>query len=213
MTHYILLGSTGIYAGKGVFDHQSEATNRSPRWEAEEELLRRYAGCVLNLAGLWGEPERDGRIWDLVVPDSKEGVGAKASVHWVHGRDVSWAVVGVHRKFVGERWLVSDGGVYDWWDVLWREARRLEGRGKRDDVVQGQQPKDGEGEGGLKYRKWVLELMQHEGVRCLPRTGDELGRRLDARAFWKWIGTTPMEERFGMQNVRERQDGDEKGKF
>ena len=85
-THYILLGSTGIYSGKGVFDHQSEATNRSPRWEPEEKLLRKYAGCVLNLAGLWGEPERDGRVWDLVVPDSKEDMPRRRAPHAAHQR-------------------------------------------------------------------------------------------------------------------------------
>ena len=157
---------------------------------------------MLNLAGLWGEPERDTRIWDLVVPDSKEGVGGKGSVHWVHGTDVSLAVIGVHRKFVGERWLVSDGTVYDWWEVLWREAARLQGRGKRDEVDQRSKDEGGRVESGLKYRSWMLELMNDNEVSCLPRTGDELGRRLDARAFWKWIGTTPMKERFGMQNVK-----------
>ncbi|KAK0508692.1 hypothetical protein JMJ35_008968 [Cladonia borealis] len=51
---------------------------------------------------------------------------------------------------------------------------------------------EGGGDGvGLEYEKWVLELMEEEGVRALPRDGERLGRRLDGRGFWKAVGGWP----------------------
>ncbi len=181
-TNWILLGSTGVWQGGGWFDHQSEITSRGERVEAEEQMLD-MQGCVMNLAGLWGEPDRDGKKWDRAVPKTKEELGEKGTVHFINGRDVARGVIAVSEKFTSERWLVSDGRVYDWWDLVWGEedVERLDGR-------------LGEGE---RYRRWLLELMEEKGFRALPREG-LTGRKLDTRAFWKWIGIEPDGGRFKM---------------
>lgn len=129
----------------------------------------------MNLAGLYGGAERQPRGWVGRVARSKEEVRGKGGLHLIHGRDVARGIVAVHRCFEGvggKRWIVSDLRVYDWWELVlsW-------GRG-------------GEGE-GLQYEKWVLELMEEEGVRALPRDGERLGRRLDGRGFWKAVGGWP----------------------
>lgn len=63
----------------------------------------------------------------------------------------------------GRRWIVTDGRVYDWWEVV---------------MVFGKE----------RERGWVGELMRERGVRGLPREGRELGRRLDGGAFWGAVG-------------------------
>ena len=36
-------------------------------------------------------------------------------LHLIHGKDVARAIVAVHGQFQkGERWIVTDGGCYDW---------------------------------------------------------------------------------------------------
>ncbi|EHY52290.1 hypothetical protein ABEF92_000745 [Exophiala dermatitidis] len=42
-----------------------------------------------------------------------------------------------------------------------------------------------------QYRQWILELMEEHHVRGLPRSIDQLGRKLDARDFWKAVGILP----------------------
>ncbi|KAL2403091.1 hypothetical protein ABEF93_007250 [Exophiala dermatitidis] len=42
-----------------------------------------------------------------------------------------------------------------------------------------------------QYRQWILELMEEHHVRGLPRSMDQLGRKLDARDFWKAVGILP----------------------
>lgn len=184
--HYILLGSTGEYKGPGWHDHTSTPTSNppSPRWQAETALLG-LGGCVLNLAGLMGEPERDGKIWARAVPRSKDGVREKGSVHFIHGADVARGVLAVHGRFEagkGRRWMLTDGRVYDWWDLIWGNADGLDGRQEA--------PKEG------GYRAWVAELMREEGVRALPREGQVLGRRLDSRAFWEAFKLVPQARGF-----------------
>ncbi|ETN38692.1 uncharacterized protein HMPREF1541_06729 [Cyphellophora europaea CBS 101466] len=186
----ILLGSTGEYRGPGWHDRTSTpAGPPSERWQAENALLAlpRRNGCVLNLAGLMGEPGRDAKIWDRAVPTTQDGLRAKASVHFVHGRDVARAVVAVHKRFaeaMGQRWVLTDERVYDWWELAWAEASRLDER-----LVQEERRAGG-------YRRWIVELMQEEGVRALPRDGEVLGRRLDSRGFWQAFGIVPEERAF-----------------
>lgn len=145
---------------------------------------------MLCLAGLWGG-ERHPRNWIARVAGTKEALRAKGSLHLVHGRDVARAVVGAMWGLGGEgegaevgekregkegeergeeetgvggrRWIVTDGRVYDWWEVV---------------MVFGKE----------RERGWVGELMRERGVRGLPREGRELGRRLDGGAFWGAVG-------------------------
>ena len=195
-TQWILLGSTGVYSASPEqdfqwFDNESECTTKNERWEAEQALLEEYQGCVLNLAGLYGEPGRDGKIWERAVPRSKEGLSSKRSVHFIHGRDVARVILRVAKRFTSDRWLVADGRVYDWWELVWDNAEKLESLLDKDAT-----PVKGSGQEEWTYRKWVLNLMQEQKVRALPRPVEMLGRGLDSRAVWRSLEIVPMEAKF-----------------
>ena len=102
--------------------------------------------------------------------------GTQGSIHMIHGLDVSRAVLAVHANFeraAGERWLLTDGRVYDWWDwaFSWGE--------------EGKQP------------RWVRELMNETGVRALPRSPEVIGRAMDSREFWNTFELEPVKGRLG----------------
>lgn len=93
-------------------------------------------------------------------------------LHLIHGQDVARAILAVHlnpSKTVGQRWLLSDGRVYDWWDIAsaWSEEKA----------------------------QWVRELMRDESVRALPREISTLGRALDSRDFWDTFELVPVKAR------------------
>lgn len=193
---WVQLGTTGVFTAAGWNAAEDTAPDVAghERAQAEDDLLRCGGGAVLHLAGLYGAG-RDPRNWLVRVARSKDAVRAKGALHLVHGRDVARAVVAMHRAFTpGRRWIVTDGRVYDWWDLMqsWgaeaRERERAKARG------------EGEGGGrmgeeeidGLEYERWVAELMREEGVRALPRGVERLGRVLDGRAFWEAMGTWPV---------------------
>lgn len=181
VTNWILLGSTGIYTSEGWNDRNSEYDKTNARAVAEDELLE-LGGCVLCLAGLYGA-NRQPRNWLTRVAKTKEEVRGKKALHLIHGEDVARAVVGTHRKFYGgERWIVTDLFVYDWYSLFWELG---------DEVEDAYRGLAAEGE-PLTYRKWVFECMHEDGVRALPRDRSDLGRVLDSRAFWKAIGMWPM---------------------
>ena len=184
--HFIQLGSTGIWQ---VPTTALWTTRHSPyntsyeRVQAEDELLK-LGGCVLNLAGLWGG-ERQPRNWLGRVAKTKEDVKYKNSLHMIHGLDVARAIVAVTQKWDaarGQRWMLTDGFVYDWWSLLagWADAGQDDGKADR-------KPKE--------QAEWVRELMQEEGVRALPRPFDMLGRCYDSREFWEVFGLTPIKAR------------------
>jgi hypothetical protein len=181
--HFLQLGSTGIFTAPHWNTSTSPYDTTNPRAIAEDELLS-LGGCVLNLAGLYGG-SRDPRHWLTRVATNKEQVRGKKALHMIHGEDVARAVIAVYRGFTpGKRWLVADLHVYDWWDLFveWgveAEERRVEGGGE-------------EGE-KLEYRKWVLECMEEDGVRALPRETGSLGRILDSRDFWLHFKTWPSQ--------------------
>lgn len=167
---------------------------------------------MLCLAGLWGG-ERHPRNWIARVAGSKEALAGKGSLHLVHGRDVSRAVVAAHlalngvdsseakdkkgtaegggemaergegRGLGGKRWIITDGRVYDWWEVV---------------MVFGTE----------RERGWVRELMRERGVRGLPREGRELGRRLDGGAFWGVVGGEGGEGLFAGEDGSGKEDGE-----
>ncbi|KAH0612845.1 uncharacterized protein H6S33_009225 [Morchella sextelata] len=171
--NFIQLGSTGIWTAPGRTTRHSPYDTTNARAIAEDALLA-LGGAVLNLAGLWGG-ERDPRNWVGRVAATKEMLRVKESLHVVHGVDVAWAVVSLLRRFTpGERWIVSDMRVYDWWDLA--SAWGSGGTG---------------GEKKGEQMKWVLEMMEEGGVGALPRCG-EGWRRLECADFWRMAGRGPL---------------------
>ncbi|KAH6847658.1 hypothetical protein B0I37DRAFT_149338 [Chaetomium sp. MPI-CAGE-AT-0009] len=165
--------------------HSPYATD-NPRAIAEDEL-RALGGCVLCLAGLWGGA-RNVRGWAGRVAPDKAAVRGKGSLHLIHGVDVARVVVRIveadgedgdgegwwERVGRGQRWLVTDGFVYDWWALLAGWAEREDGGGVTEQAG------------------WVVELMREEGVRALPRSMEVLGRCYDTREFWEAWGLVPL---------------------
>ncbi|CZT42044.1 uncharacterized protein RSE6_01875 [Rhynchosporium secalis] len=183
---FIQLGSTGIWT---IPDQPTWVTRHSPyntsdaRAQAEDALLA-LGGCVLDLAGLWGG-ERNVRHWIDRVAASKEGLGTKKSLHMVHGIDVARGIVAVHERWEkakGERFMLTDLMVYDWWALILGFAGEL-------DVENGTE------ERAEKQIKWIGELMQEQDVRALPRNMESLGRCYDSRDFWNTFGIMPTRSR------------------
>lgn len=193
--HFIQLGSTGIWDGVAqggtktshVWIDRHSAFNMNDRGAAEEELLRLSPDtaltAVIDLAGLWGG-QRSPRNWVRRVAATKDALRDKGSIHMIHGIDVSRALLAVHRHFdraAGQRWILTDGRVYDWWDLAsaWGESGQKGGGGG----LEGPQP------------AWVKELMDEAGIRALPRDIALLGRGLDSREFWLTFGISPWRAR------------------
>ncbi|KAG9233535.1 hypothetical protein BJ875DRAFT_463991 [Amylocarpus encephaloides] len=183
---FIQLGSSGIFT---IPDQEMWVTRRSKydtkneRALAEDELLA-MGGCVLNLSGLWGGA-RDPKHWIDRVADTKEKLKGKTSLHLVHGLDVARAVIAVHRLFskaAGQRWLVTDLFVYDWWSLILGWAGQLDA--ENDDSAR-----------EMSQIKWIGELMVEAEVRALPRSMGQLGRCYDAREFWTAFELMPIRAR------------------
>ncbi|TFK27878.1 hypothetical protein FA15DRAFT_665897 [Coprinopsis marcescibilis] len=198
---FIQLGTTGIWDGQRNAKAKGEPLKavenkwydrKSPfqptdRAKEEEELLKlsnaphAYARgtAVLNLAGLWGGP-RSPKNWVKRVAPTKEALKLKGSVHLIHGIDVARVIVALHDQFdkaKGQRWIVNDGRVYDWWDLAsaW-----------------------GDGDGDGTCALWVRELMEEAHVRGLPRSADTLGRAFDSQDLWRTFGLTPEKTLFSI---------------
>lgn len=186
---FIQLGSSGIFQipeqDLWVTRH-SKYDSSKPRAVAEDELLG-LGGCVLNLSGLWGG-QRQPKDWVARVATTKEAVKGKGSLHLVHGVDVARGVVAAMEHWDkgagGQRWLLTDGFVYDWWALFlgWADAKE-DAEGTKKEV----QPSD--------QSRWVGELMDEEDVRALPRSMETLGRCYDSREFWKTFELTPLKAR------------------
>jgi len=198
---FVQLGSTGIWQ-KGGPTLQGDGngpwvTRHSPYDEGNsraiaEDELRRLGGCVLELSGLWGG-QRDPQTWVGRVAKTKEDVKEKKSLHLIHGMDVARAVIAIvkadeklwEKAGKGQRWMLTDGFVYDWWALFagWAEPAGGESGSEGDEV----QPTD--------QAKWVAELMVEEDVRGLPRSMEALGRCYDSREFWSTFGLVPLKAR------------------
>ena len=222
----IQLGSTGIWQipqpeGELWTTRHSPYNRENARAVAEDELLE-YGGVVLNLAGLWGGP-RQPRNWVKRVAKTKEDVRGKKSLHMIHGQDVARAVLGVTGaweeeeygggsdkvKVKGERWMLTDTFVYDWWALMagWADVDAASGAGLSDvggravtDEAGASADTGGDDDGGVDIEpaetaRWVLECMREEGVRALPRGMEELGRCYDSREFWETVGVVPLKAR------------------
>ncbi|KIW98870.1 uncharacterized protein Z519_00533 [Cladophialophora bantiana CBS 173.52] len=205
-TKWIQLGSTGIWTSADFVDSRSPIDPSNERGIAEDELIS-LLGCVLNLAGLYGAQRQPGN-WIARVAKTKEQLSEKGALHLIHGLDVARAVVGVidaDRKeteengtggsgqsrtgrLFGRRWIVADCVSYDWWSVVWdfNGDSSEESRGSEDDVEEQTKLEE-----RTKYRRWVMELMRDKAVKSLPRPMEALGRKLDAREFWRSVGMLP----------------------
>lgn len=205
---FIQLGSTGIWkedpSQKPWLDRQSPYDSKDARAVAED-VLRALGGCVLNLAGLWGG-ERDPRHWVDRVATTKAAVRGKTSLHMIHGEDVARVIVwliyrcneedGWEKFGKGQRWMVTDGFVYDWWSLFagWADTAAQKDKdeeGGQDEVMM-------EEYGPSNQAKWVYELLEEEGVRALPRGPERLGRCYDSRELWKTLKIAPLKAGLGL---------------
>ncbi|KAF8625268.1 hypothetical protein AX15_005472 [Amanita polypyramis BW_CC] len=179
---FIQLGTTSIWEGKEGsfkwFDRHS-TYSPEPRAIAEQELLGLspdVSATILNLSGLWGG-SRLVKNWVWRVAGTKQALTKTGSLHMIHGIDVSRAILAVHGNFskaAGQRWILTDSRVYDWWDLAaaW---------GTKSDPE--------------PQARWVRELMQENDIRALPRNVELLGRALDSREFWETFDLSPIKTR------------------
>ncbi|KAJ4496727.1 hypothetical protein C8R41DRAFT_761556 [Lentinula lateritia] len=205
---FIQLGATSIWGGlrrhkdgpnpkvitpaENKWYDRHSSYNSNERSDAEDELLAlslETPTTVLDLAGLYGG-NRTMKRWVGKVAPTKEILRNKGSIHMIHGIDVARAIIAIHKDFskaVGQRWLLTDGRVYDWWDLAsaW-------GSGPGDAANSNLGP-DAEDCG--PQAAWVRELMRETGVRALPRSNETLGRALDSREFWETFRITPLKGR------------------
>lgn len=184
--HFIQLGSTGIWQieQKTLWvNRKSPYNTENARAIAEDELLK-YDGVVLNLAGLWGG-ERDPKNWVDRVAKSKEDVKSKKALHMIHGLDVSRAILAVHdawSKARGQRWMITDGFVYDWYALFLGWADQSTDASTTSSVPS-------------KQAQWVQEIMREDDVLALPRSMETLGRAYSSRDFWDTFVLTPVKAR------------------
>lgn len=191
-TRFIQLGSTGIWQipQKTIWVSRRSPYNTSmPRAVAEDAVLK-HGGCVLNLAGLWGG-QRDPSTWVDRVAKTKEDVKGKKSLHLVHGLDVSRAIVAVIGNWEaakGQRWMLTDGFVYDWWALFvgWAEPKKQGDAGAAGDKVDDMPS---------HQARWVFELMGEEKIWALPRSMEVLGRCYFGREFWDTFKLAPLKAR------------------
>ncbi|KAF2269779.1 hypothetical protein CC78DRAFT_557706 [Lojkania enalia] len=181
---WIQLGSTEIFNQASDWNTEDSVYDKShARAIAEDELLTEVGGCVLNLAGLYGG-KREPKNWLSRLAKSKEDIAKRKAVHFIHGEDVARAIIAVHRKpSPGKRWIIADLRVYDWYDLI-MSFSALTGEESSVDA-----------EKRLQFGKWVGELMVEENVRALPRSMEQLGRKLDSRGFWKFHEIWPRHSR------------------
>ncbi|PPQ66901.1 hypothetical protein CVT24_008516 [Panaeolus cyanescens] len=201
---FIHLGTSSIWDGHRPDQHvpnqptQHQWYDRrstfkvTPRAEAEEELLSlssQYPSTVLNLAGLWGGSRSMRAVVGRLAP-TKEALKNRASLHMIHGIDVARSILAVHQDFdkaQGERWLLTDGRVYDWWDLASAWGSKYPTKGES---VTHYDPED-----RGPQAEWVRELMDEANVRALPRDVSALGRALDSRDFWRTFALSPLKAR------------------
>jgi hypothetical protein len=128
------------------------------------------------------------RTWLSRIVKSKDDIRKRGAVHFVHGEDVARAIIATHRDFTsGKRWIITDLRVYDWYDLIMSFSAMTaeqEAAASADDVAL-----------RLQFIKWVGELMVEEDIRALPREMQVLGRKLDARAFWRHHKIWPQHPR------------------
>lgn len=176
LANFIQLGSTGVFKEARLHSREDNTYERTPRAIAEDEFIQN-GGSVLALAGLWGA-DRVPWNWVKKVANTKEKLRAKQALHLIHGWDVAVACRCMHANFYpGDRSIITDGKVYDWWVLIgwWAEA-----------LSEDQGP-DGS---RLPYREWLTEIRREAGV-SNSRSKAQLGRVLTSDAFWNHHRESP----------------------
>lgn len=115
----------------------------------------------------------------------------------IHGIDLARAILAVHSNFSkaqGQRWILTDGRVYDWWDLASAWGSNPLKNPVETPRNEGESTVEREEERG-RQAKWVRELMTEMGVRALPRNVELLGRALDSRDFWAEFDLSPIQAR------------------
>lgn len=108
----------------------------------------------------------------------------------IHGIDVARSILAVHQDFdkaEGQRWILTDERVYDWWDLASAWGSKPSTKGAN--IVHARDEDRG------PQAEWVRELMDEAGVRALPRDIATLGRALDSRDFWRTFVLSPLKAR------------------
>ncbi|KAI2626357.1 hypothetical protein GGS21DRAFT_530059 [Xylaria nigripes] len=189
--HYIQLGVTSIWTASGWQDETSPYDSMHPRAVAEDELMASADAAVLSLAGLYGAA-RQPRHWVDRIIKTKEQLRVKGALHVIHGEDVARAILALHCQFTpGKRWILCDIHVYDWWDLVQDWALQItNAAASGDETVSAANVKR-----QSDMLAWVGELMVEQNVRALPRDMSSVGRRLDGRAFWNYMGIWPTQGR------------------
>ena len=94
----------------------------------------------------------------------------KGSLHLIHGLDVARLVLAMTNDFTkGERWLVTDFHVYDWFFLI----------------------KLHRGPGNSERRLWLEEVLREKGIMALPRDLKDLGRSLNSSHVWRRFNLSP----------------------
>ncbi|TIC19108.1 hypothetical protein E3Q13_01460 [Wallemia mellicola] len=186
-SQWIQLGSSGIWGTNDDLvspwiDRFTPPDITNERCIAEQEMLslstQERPTCVLNLAGLYGQERKPSNFLKRV----QDKLETKGSVHFVHGVDVSRAILLLHEAFTpGQRWLLTDGRVHDWWNIALDK-----------------------GEPGSIARVKVQALTRLLGIKALPRpicetiprdSNDKshcLIRALDSSHFWTHFDEAPL---------------------
>ena len=166
MPKMILLGSTRPW--NPIDGNWCDINHPTPdeRFIVEQQFLT-MGGCVLNLAGLFGGL-RQPKNWISRVASSKEQLGLKKSLHLIHGRDISRLVLAVFKKFVNQRFLVTDMRIYDWLEIVLLF-------------------------GNNEQKGWGLEIIKEDGIRSVPREHQLLERCIDGTQIWNHFDLLPLE--------------------
>ncbi|ORX90757.1 hypothetical protein K493DRAFT_287689 [Basidiobolus meristosporus CBS 931.73] len=128
---YIFLSSTRPFDKLNSTRH-SPVDSKHTRFDTENAVFEAPCnGSVLHLSGLWGG-SRQPRNWlrFFMTPEKLKNAIIARQLHLIHGADVAKAIVnGLHRHFTpGERWLLSDGKVYDRLELVrsWNNKEQVE---------------------------------------------------------------------------------------
>ncbi|KAK9766838.1 hypothetical protein K7432_003770 [Basidiobolus ranarum] len=127
---YIFLSSTRPFDKLNSTRH-SPIDPKHTRLDTEKAVLEApFRGSIVHLSGLWGGA-RQPRNWlrFFMTPEKLKSSIVSRQLHLVHGADVAKAIVrGLHSQFTpGERWLLSDGKVYDRLELVksWKNQDQL----------------------------------------------------------------------------------------
>ncbi|ORZ09623.1 hypothetical protein BCR42DRAFT_423803 [Absidia repens] len=180
---WIILSSTRPFTAPDINNRHSplDSSVDNNRIPSEEVVLERN-GTVLHLAGLWGA-QRQPKNWvsRFAIEEKLKGKLLVRQLHLIHGKDVARAVLATHtgfQKAAGQRWIVTDGGCYDWLRLFctWASSDQLQ-------ILQHLLDHDHE-----VQQKWGTS----QTVSALVEK-DDVTPRLDSSDFWTTFALEPKE--------------------